>query len=102
MDRPSGYIATFTGSVYFRRTVHRQRHLAAQNDVCGLFHVRVIRVVCVWPVFPNISIAKAFVTQLLHQRLLVHAAILPKSKSLTGLSARYSLPTTRYSLLFLS
>jgi hypothetical protein len=77
MHRPSGHVATFTGSVCFRRAVHRQRHLAAQKDVRGLFHVRVIGVVCVWPVFPNVSIAKAFMTQFLRQRLLVHAAILP-------------------------
>ena len=104
MYRTGRHVATFTGFVRCRRTGHHQRHLAAQNDVCRLLRMRVIGIVRVRPVFPNVSVAKTFISKFLRQRLLVHAAILPKSTSPPRplFTADNSLPTTRNPLLLLA
>ena len=51
---------------------HRQRHLAAQNDVRGLRGMGVIGIGRVRPILPNIRLTKSFLLEATHKFRFIH------------------------------
>jgi hypothetical protein len=73
-----GHIATLSSSMDFRNAAHRHSHVAAEHDVRRFASVRVLGVVRIRRVFPNVSMPEALIAQSFCQRLLIHAAMLAK------------------------
>lgn len=73
MDGASRDVAAIARMVHFGFAIQDQHHFAAQDDVCCLRVVFVIRVESVRTVLPDISVAKTFVVQGGSQFFFVHA-----------------------------
>src|SRR6266446_6673989 len=69
-------IAAFTSAIRVALPVHRQRHLAAQNDVRGFRRVRVILIRRVRPILRDVGVPEAFLLEGAGESLLIHPTYL--------------------------
>jgi hypothetical protein len=87
-------IAAFTSAIGATLPVHRQRHLAAQNDVRGFRGVRVIWIRRVRRIL-HIGVPEAFLLESARELLLVHPIILSNVQRFRSIPAPengYALP----------
>src|SRR6266446_7360906 len=88
-------IRAFTSAIGVALPVHRQRHLAAQDDVRSLRSVRVIWIRGVRRILPHVRVPEAFLLETLRELPLVHSIILANSRRFRPIPASengYALP----------
>jgi hypothetical protein len=73
MYRASGNVATLACTTRPRRAALRQCHFPFEDDVRRLGCVRMIGIVRVWPVLPDIRVEESFAMKLAFQRFQIFA-----------------------------